>query len=118
MESYRFAQHTLVLADLWRLLHDREQWGDPEVFRPERCLDENKNFFKDEWVVSFGAGKRACLGAVLARDGIFCTFTSLLQVFLSSLPEDVPVPQMSRKYIVLSAIQSKDYTKKNLESVS
>jgi cytochrome P450 len=48
MESYRFAQHTLVLANLWRLLRDREQWGDPEVFRPERCLDENKNFFKDE----------------------------------------------------------------------
>jgi methyl farnesoate epoxidase/farnesoate epoxidase len=93
MESYLFVQDTMVLANLWSLFHDREHWGDPEVFRPERFLDEDKNFVKDEWMISFGAGKRMCLGEVLARNSIFLFFTTLLQEFLFSLPEDEPAPQ-------------------------
>lgn len=83
----------MVLINLWSLHHDRGHWGDPEVFRPERFLDENRNFVKDEWIISFGAGKRMCLGEAMARNTIFLFFTSLLQEFLFSLPEDDPPPQ-------------------------
>jgi methyl farnesoate epoxidase/farnesoate epoxidase len=83
------------LANLWSLFHDREHWGDPEVFRPERFLDGNKFFVKDEWMISFGAGKRVCLGEVLARNTVFLFFTTLLQQFAFSLPEDEPTPETS-----------------------
>jgi methyl farnesoate epoxidase/farnesoate epoxidase len=83
----------LVFVNLWSLFHDREHWGDPEVFRPERFLDGNKNVVMDEWMIPFGAGKRVCLGEVLARSTVFLFFTTLLQEFTFSVPEDDPVPQ-------------------------
>ena len=79
--------------NLWSLFHSREHWGDPEVFRPERFLNEEKAFIKDEWMISFGVGPRMCLGEVLARDTIFLFFTTLLQEFVLSVPEGDPVPK-------------------------
>lgn len=81
------------MINFWSLFQDREHWGDPEVFRPERFLDENKTFVKDEWMISFGAGKRVCLGEVLARNTVFLFFTTLLQEFSFSVPEGDPTPQ-------------------------
>ncbi|XP_021919682.1 methyl farnesoate epoxidase-like isoform X2 [Zootermopsis nevadensis] len=93
LHGYTIPKDTMVLINLWSVHHDRGHWGDPEVFRPERFLDENRNFVKDEWIISFGAGKRMCLGEAMARNTIFLFFTSLLQEFLFSLPEDDPPPQ-------------------------
>jgi cytochrome P450 len=44
-------------------------------------------------MISFGAGKRVCLGEVLARNTVFLFFTTLLQEFSFSVPEDDPTPQ-------------------------
>lgn len=93
LNGYTIPKDTFVLINFWSLLHDREHWGDPEVFRPERFLDENKTFVKDEWMISFGAGKRMCLGEALARNTVFLFFTTLLQEFSFSVPEDEPTPQ-------------------------
>jgi cytochrome P450 len=41
-------QDTTVIASLWCLLHDKEHWGDPEAFRPERFLDKYGNLVKDD----------------------------------------------------------------------
>lgn len=93
LNGYTIPKDTFVLINLWSLFQDREHWGDPEVFRPERFLDENKTFVKDEWMISFGAGKRVCLGETLARNTVFLFFTTLLQEFSFSVPEDEPTPQ-------------------------
>lgn len=36
---------------------DKDLWGDPEVFRPERFLDESGQLKKKDWSLPFGAGK-------------------------------------------------------------
>jgi methyl farnesoate epoxidase/farnesoate epoxidase len=36
---------------------DRKHWGDPEVFRPERFLNEHGGIVQDDWFVPFGFGK-------------------------------------------------------------
>lgn len=35
---------------------DKEHWGDPENFRPERFLDSNEQIIQYEWFIPFGYG--------------------------------------------------------------
>jgi methyl farnesoate epoxidase/farnesoate epoxidase len=81
---------------LWSVLHDREHWGDPEVFRPERFLDADGRFIKDEFMVKFGAGKRVCFGETLARNMLFLVFSTLMQEFIFKIPEGDPTPQQTQ----------------------
>lgn len=49
-------QGTSFLVNLYSVLMDKEHWGDPEVFRPERFLNENGAFVRDPYSISFGHG--------------------------------------------------------------
>jgi cytochrome P450 len=84
----------MVVINLYSVFQDREHWGDPEVFRPERFLDADGHFVKDDWMIPFGVGKRMCIGEVLTRNTIFLFFTSLLQEFFFSVPEEDPEPSL------------------------
>jgi methyl farnesoate epoxidase/farnesoate epoxidase len=77
---------------MWNVLSDRDHWGDPEVFRPERFLDSDGKFLKDEWMINFGIGKRTCIGESLAKNVLFLFFATFLQQFSVSLPEGDPRP--------------------------
>lgn len=95
LNGYNIPKDTTVIASLWCLMHDKEHWGDPEAFRPERFLDEYGNFAKDEWMLPFGTGKRTCLGEVMVRSCLFIFYTALLQEFSFSLPAGDPRPSTS-----------------------
>jgi methyl farnesoate epoxidase/farnesoate epoxidase len=79
-------------VNIWSVLHDREHWSDPEVFRPERFLCADGKFVKDEWLIPFGVGKRVCLGEILARNMLFLIFSTVMQEFTFSTPEEDPCP--------------------------
>ena len=57
-----------------------ETWEDPEVFRPERFLDENGKFNPkpNQYFVPFGGGRRVCLGEKLATANSFLILAGLL----------------------------------------
>lgn len=46
---------------MWSLHHDQDHWGDPEVFRPERFINNDGVLKSDDWVMPFGLGKKKCL---------------------------------------------------------
>ncbi|XP_069701115.1 methyl farnesoate epoxidase-like isoform X2 [Periplaneta americana] len=83
-----------LLVSLWSLHMDSEHWGDPEVFRPQRFLDDKGCVVQDDWFVPFGFGKRRCLGEMLARSSLFLFFSSLLHNFSISLPPGYPAPSV------------------------
>ncbi|EIW80743.1 benzoate para-hydroxylase [Coniophora puteana RWD-64-598 SS2] len=58
-----FPPGTEMSVPAWTIQHDPEIWGDPEVFRPERWI-ENPDLKK--YLMTFGKGPRACLGRHLA----------------------------------------------------
>lgn len=82
----------MVIINIWSVLSDPGHWGDPEVFRPDRFLDCNGKFVKDEWLVNFGSGKRYCLGESLAKNVLFIFFASFFQEFSITIPEGDPSP--------------------------
>lgn len=45
---------------------NEKQWGDPNVWRPERFLDKKYDPMDLHKTMAFGAGKRACAGSLQA----------------------------------------------------
>ena len=50
-------QNTIVTFNYVTLNHDKEIWGDPENFRPERFITNGKLDLSKDKSLPFGAGK-------------------------------------------------------------
>ncbi|XP_025087471.1 cytochrome P450 1A1-like [Pomacea canaliculata] len=81
VQGYDVPEGTVVLINLYSVLHDKETWVDPEKFRPERFLLDNGQLdkVKAEQVIVFSLGRRRCVGEFLARMEVFLAFTTLIQ---------------------------------------
>nr|WCC58048.1 cytochrome P450 [Pharsalia antennata] len=87
LEGYSIPKGTTVLISSYSIHHDKDFWGDPEVFRPDRFLDENGKLLSNERLIPFGLGRRRCLGEILAKHCLFIFFVELMRRYkLSSLP--------------------------------
>ncbi|KAJ9576498.1 hypothetical protein L9F63_025608 [Diploptera punctata] len=69
--GYDIPKDTTVLISLWSVHRDVKHWGDPDVFRPDRFIDNKGELIKDDWLLNFGVGKRRCLGEALGRSCVF-----------------------------------------------
>lgn len=69
LRGYDIPKGTLLMLGLTDIHNQRDVWGDPEVFRPERFFDSNGRLSLAKDVsVPFGAGKRLCAGETFARN--------------------------------------------------
>ena len=48
---------TIVISNLWYMMHDPAVWDDPYEFKPERFLDTEGHLNKNTALVPFGIGK-------------------------------------------------------------
>ena len=80
-KGYTIPTGSLIIPNIDSVLSDLMIWGDPEVFRPERFLDENGRLTKPEEWIPFLFGPRNCLGESLARMELFLFLSSMLQKF-------------------------------------
>ncbi|ESO98973.1 hypothetical protein LOTGIDRAFT_114147 [Lottia gigantea] len=80
--EYEIQKGTTILINTWALHMDPETWGDPEVFRPERFLDEDGSLAPKtmSWL-PFSAGRRNCLGETIARPELHLILAVLLRNF-------------------------------------
>lgn len=92
--GYRVPKNTTVLIGLRTVHMDAQYWGDPEVFRPERFLDDGDRgttpASAGDRLMFFGIGKRRCLGEVLARACLFTFFVGIMQKFEIVKPPTAP----------------------------
>ena len=80
-KGYTIPNDTLIIPNIDSVLSDLKIWGDPEVFQPERFLDENGRLTKPEEWIPFLFGARNCMGESLARMELFLFLSSMLQKF-------------------------------------
>ncbi|NXB42187.1 CP1A4 protein, partial [Leucopsar rothschildi] len=113
LNGYYIPKDTCVFINQWQVNHDEKLWKDPSAFRPERFLTPTGTEVsrtESEKVLSFGLGKRRCLGEVIGRWEIFLFLTTMLQQLHFSLRPGEPVditPQygLTMKYKKCEAFQ-------------
>ncbi|PVF95625.1 cytochrome P450 [Serendipita vermifera] len=69
---------TLIVANIWGILHDEVRYPDPDTFNPDRFLDEEQ---PDPTKYVFGFGRRVCPGSHLAIASMFLSITQTLALF-------------------------------------
>ncbi|KAL1310653.1 hypothetical protein AAFC00_000921 [Neodothiora populina] len=66
LEGYYVPEKTIVSCQPWTLHRDPVVFPDPEVFRPERWLDDEGKMERDRMFFAFSQGSRGCIGKNLA----------------------------------------------------
>ncbi|ODM89554.1 Methyl farnesoate epoxidase [Orchesella cincta] len=81
--GYLLPKDVTIMSDLHAIHHDPKIWGpDVNSFRPERFLNQTETqISRHESLISFGAGRRSCLGEGLAKDTLFLFIASILHKF-------------------------------------
>ncbi|KAH7237944.1 cytochrome P450 [Fusarium solani] len=63
LSGHYFPEGTEVGVNAWVLHYSKDIYGpDPEVFRPERWIGDEKTSIMDSMMFAFGAGSRTCIG--------------------------------------------------------
>ncbi|XP_027132226.1 cytochrome P450 17A2 isoform X1 [Larimichthys crocea] len=99
---------TRVLVNMWSIHHDPRHWDKPDLFNPDRFLDDQGQRVTPSCFLPFGAGPRVCVGESLARLELFLFLSSLLQRISFRLPDGAPLPNLQgRLGVVLQPLPYK-----------
>ncbi|KAI0260943.1 cytochrome P450 [Gloeopeniophorella convolvens] len=80
--GYFIPKDSIVVANIWQMLHDPNTYVNPEQFSPERFLaTERRPAELDPRECAFGFGRRACPGILFADATIWLTIAMTLSVF-------------------------------------
>jgi cytochrome P450 len=79
--GHAIQQGTTVLPLLSKGLTDKEVWGDPDTFRPERFLDKDGKYISkpSNYYAPFSSGRRTCPGEKVALFDMFFIMARFLQ---------------------------------------
>ncbi|KAF8600720.1 cytochrome P450 [Ceratobasidium sp. AG-I] len=77
--TYRIPARTLILANIWRMLHNPDLFPEPERFMPERYLRENLP--QELETCAFGYGRRLCPGMHIAQQSMWISISNTLASF-------------------------------------
>ncbi|RSL91809.1 3-hydroxyphenylacetate 6-hydroxylase [Fusarium floridanum] len=75
---------TVVFLNAWACNMDEQVWTDPEVFRPERWLEQ-----PDAPLFTYGVGYRMCAGSLLANRELYLLYMRLLNSFKIEKHDDI-----------------------------
>lgn len=89
-------KRSLITIPAYVLHRHQEHWKEPEAFRPDRFLPENKDQVKRYSYIPFGAGPRLCLGKFFGLTEAVIVLSMVLQRFTLTLREGHPVEPLGR----------------------
>ncbi|TFY83648.1 hypothetical protein EWM64_g367 [Hericium alpestre] len=87
--GYLIPKDSIVIANIWKFLHDPETYKNPLEFQPERFLKtETHEPETDPYLYAFGFGRRVCPGSLLADASVFISIVMSLAAFDILKPRD------------------------------
>ncbi|KAH0619886.1 hypothetical protein JD844_014272 [Phrynosoma platyrhinos] len=88
LNGFYIPKETCVFVNQWQVNHDPKLWKDPSAFNPERFLAADGtgiNRAESEKILTFGLGKRKCIGDNIGKWELFLFLTILVQKLEFSL---------------------------------
>ncbi|KAJ6479921.1 cytochrome P450, partial [Mycena vitilis] len=76
-EGMHLPKGSLMIPNVWYMLHDPEVYPDPDTFNPDRYNDLDSEM-KKVWDVAFGFGRRVCPGMLFAEGTFFAIAATVL----------------------------------------
>ncbi|KAF9269238.1 cytochrome P450 [Marasmius fiardii PR-910] len=100
-KGYRIPANSIIVINIWTILHDETVYTDPFSFKPERFLTPDGQLVLDPAQAVFGFGKRICPGRHMAYSSVWNVISSVLTVFHISkaLNTDGTVSEPTFEYI-------------------
>ncbi|KAJ3533544.1 hypothetical protein NMY22_g7294 [Coprinellus aureogranulatus] len=83
-EGYFIPKGTIVMANVWHILHDEANFTDPFKFDPDRWIKDGKldqDLIENFGNLSFGFGRRICPGRFMGMDTIYSFAASVLACY-------------------------------------
>ncbi|KAJ6508461.1 cytochrome P450 [Mycena sanguinolenta] len=80
-EGYFLPKGTMVLPNVWAMVHDESKYPNPDIFDPERFLNADGQLSADDQILGFGFGRRACAGRYAADATVWATIVTVLSTF-------------------------------------
>jgi len=77
--SVTIDKDTIVTVPTYSLHRDAQYWPEPEEWRPERFMPENKDELVPNTYLPFGGGPRTCIASRFAKLEVRCVLARLLQ---------------------------------------
>lgn len=102
IEGVPFKKGMSVLIPVYSIQRDEKYWPEPEAFKPERFMPENKESLNQFAYLPFGAGPRNCIGMRFAQMEIKTVMTRLLQRYRLVRAPETPVPISVKPRAVLA----------------
>ncbi|KAF8880679.1 cytochrome P450 [Infundibulicybe gibba] len=90
-DGYFIPKGSVVIGNTWAILHDPEEFPEPDQFRPERYLnsDGSPNLERrDPQAAVFGFGRRICPGRYLSDNSLYSYVSTVLATFDITPPLD------------------------------
>jgi len=73
---------TTAMVNMWSITHNDQIWAEPNMFNPERFMDEEVAIMgSDLRLAPFGAGRRVCPGKAMGLATVQLWLAQLLQNF-------------------------------------
>ena len=87
LEGYFIPKDAAIMFDFDSIFMDSEIFGHPEIFNPNRFIDETGAFETPKEFIPFSVGRRSCINMQLAKWMLFLYMTNLIRTF-TFLPAD------------------------------
>ncbi|CAF1920146.1 unnamed protein product [Brassica oleracea] len=95
INGYMIQPKTLLYVNAWAIGRDPETWKDPEMFLPERFMDNNIDAKGQNFeLLPFGSGRRICPGMYMGTTMVEFGLANMLFQFDWKLPEGMKVEDM------------------------
>ncbi|KAI0346960.1 CyP450 monooxygenase [Trametopsis cervina] len=81
--GYFIPKGTEIIPNAWAMLHNPDDYPNPERFDPDRFLKDGEinRAVRNPTTIAFGFGRRICPGRHFAQDHVFLMIASILHTF-------------------------------------